>query len=229
MSLERARELARAIDISCVRAHHGPSDIADLAQHALEWGCINAHVLPNWLPVLAPLLAGSSTLAAAPIGFPSGGSTTDTKCRETEYVLEAGAQEVDVVVNVGRLIGGDFDYVTVELRQIMSLIPPSVIAKGIIETGLLTPSLIRAASRIVAEAGCAFVKTGTGWAGPATVEAVSVIASGLSECGADHVAIKAAGGIRAVSDITKLSAAGASRFGIGLSSAVSILEEASQA
>lgn len=228
MSLEGARDLARSIDISCVRAQHGPSDITELAQHALEWGCINAHVLPNWLPVLAPLLEGSSTLPAAPIGFPSGGSTTETKCRETEYVLEAGAKEVDVVLNIGRLIGGDLEFVTSELRHIMSLIPASVIAKGIIETSLLTPDHIQIATRIVAEAGFAFVKTGTGWAGPVTVGAVSVIAEELARVDASHVEIKAAGGIRSVADIATLKALGVTRFGIGLSSAVSILEEVSK-
>ncbi len=229
MSLEAARELARQIDVSCVRAHHGARDIAELAQHALEWDCINAHVLPNWLPVLVPLLEGSTTLPAAPIGFPSGGSTTDTKCRETEYVLAAGPQELDVVLNIGRLIGSDLEYVTAELHQIMSLIPASVITKGIIETSLLTPSHIRLATRIVAEAGCAFVKTGTGWAGPVTIEAVTEIATELADSGHDAVQIKAAGGIRKLSDITALKAAGVTRFGIGLSSALSILEEASQA
>lgn len=228
MSLEGARDLARSIDISCVRAQHGPSDIAELAQHALEWGCTNAHVLPNWLPVLAPLLEGSSTLPAAPIGFPSGGSTTETKCRETEYVLAAGAKEVDVVLNIGRLIGGDLEYVTSELRHIMSLIPASVITKGIIETSLLTPNHIRIATRNVAEAGFAFVKTGTGWAGPVTVGAVSVIAEELTRVDAPHVEIKAAGGIRSGADIATLKALGVTRFGIGLSSAVSILEKVSK-
>ena len=228
MSLVGARDLARFIDISCVRAQHGLSDIAELARHALEWGCINAHVLPNWLPTLAPLLAESSTLPAAPIGFPSGGSTTETKCRETEYVLEAGAKEVDVVLNIGRLIGGDLEYVTSELRHIMSLIPASVVTKGIIETSLLSKNHIRTATRIVAEAGFAFVKTGTGWAGPVNVEAVSVIAEELAKLGATEVEIKAAGGIRSVADITTLKTLGVTRFGIGLSSAVSILEEVSK-
>jgi deoxyribose-phosphate aldolase len=229
MSLASAHDLARTIDISCVRAHHGPSDITELAGHALQWGCINAHVLPNWLPVLAPLLSGSTTLPAAPIGFPSGGSTTETKCRETEYVLEAGAQEVDVVLNIGRLIGGDVNYVTSELREIMALIPPSVITKGIIETSLLSPEHIQLATRMVADAGCGFVKTGTGWAGPVTVKAVVEIASALKYSGHDGVEIKAAGGIRTLSDISSLKDAGVTRFGIGLTSAVNILEETSQA
>lgn len=229
MSIGDARELARALDISCVRAHHAPNDIAELAEHALEWGCINAHVLPNWLPVLVPLLEGSTTLPAAPIGFPSGGSTTETKLRETEFVLEAGAQEVDVVINIGRLIGGDADYVTSELSQIMSLIPRSVIAKGIIETSLLTAGDIRLATRIVAEAGCAFVKTGTGWAGPVTITAVSEIAAELANSGAAGVEIKAAGGIRTLSDIESLKALGVTRFGIGLGSAVTILGDVSRA
>lgn len=227
MSRESATELARKIDISCVRASHGKSDIDELATNAIQWQCINAHVLPNWLPLLTSLLSRSNTLPAAPIGFPSGGSTTETKCRETEYVLVAGAQEVDVVLNIGRLIDGDVNYVSSELRHIMSLIPATVTTKGIIETSLLTSSQIGMATRLVAEAGCAFVKTGTGWAGPVTATAVSVIARELRNAGASQVEIKAAGGIRSLADIQALSAAGATRFGIGLGSALSILEEVS--
>lgn len=229
MTREAALKLARSIDISCVRAQHGRADVEQLAQDAVKWQCINAHVLPSWLPVLAPLLEGSNTLPAAPIGFPSGGSLTESKLRETEAVLLAGALEVDVVLNIGRLIDGDVTYVSSELRKIMSLIPSSIPAKGIIETSLLTVDQIRTATRLVAEAGFAFVKTGTGWAGPVTSEAVSVISQELEAAHATQVEIKAAGGIRTLADIDNLSALGATRFGIGVGSALAILEEAARA
>jgi len=222
-----AAVLARRIDLSCVRAQHSAPDVRELAEQALKWGCINAHVLPSWLPLLVELVEGSETLPAAPIGFPSGGSTTETKRREAECVLEGGAREVDVVVNIGRLIDDDLQYVGSELRRVMAVIPSTVVVKGIIETSLLSESQIRRATGVVADAGFAFVKTGTGWAGPVTEEAVATIASELALIGADHVEIKAAGGIRTVSDIRSLTSAGATRFGIGLSSALAILDEVS--
>ena len=229
MSAEEAHSLARTLDISCVRAQHGRADVERLVNEAIRWQCINAHVLPNWLPLIAPLLSGSNTLPAAPIGFPSGGSLTDSKCREAEAVLEAGALEVDVVLNIGRLLDGHLSYVADELRRLMAIIPSSIPVKGIIEISLLTKDQIRSATRLVAEAGMAFVKTGTGWDGPVTAEAVSVIADELKHTGASHVDIKAAGGIRTLADIKTLSLAGATRFGIGIGAALSILQEAEHA
>lgn len=226
MTLDQASQLARRIDISCVRAHHGRGDVEELAKQAREWGCINAHVLPHWLATLKELLDGSQTLPAGPIGFPSGGSTTASKCRETESVLEAGAREVDIVLNIARLIDGELDYVRGELRQIMAIIPPDLVVKAIIETSLLTVEQVKNATRIVADEGCAFVKTGTGWAGPVTTEVVREIARELEQIGASGVEIKAAGGIRTLSDTHALASAGATRFGIGLTSAVNILQEA---
>lgn len=225
MTTEQAQVLARQIDLSCVRAQHGRSDVEELAAEAQSWGCINAHVLPNWLGTLASLLDGSTTLPAGPIGFPSGGSTTDLKCREAADVLDAGAREVDIVMNIGRLLDGDFTYVSQELRRLTALIPSDVIVKAIIESSLLDDNQIRSATRIVAEAGCGFVKTGTGWAGPVTKQTVQTIASELESLGAQHVEIKAAGGIRTFAHINELSSAGATRFGIGLQSGVNILRE----
>ena len=225
MTVQAAVDLARRIDISCVRSQHGESDVRQLAAEATTWGCINAHVLPNWLPLLRELVAGSDTLVAAPVGFPSGGASTQTKVFEAEQLVEMGVQELDVVMNIGRFIEGDLGYVADELRSVMEVVPARIPVKVIIEVSLLTDAQIRTASRLVAESGAAFVKSGTGWLGPVTVAAVGTIAEALGECGAYQVQIKAAGGIRTPLDIAQLSAAGATRFGIGLMAAVSILEE----
>jgi len=225
MTAQAAAELARRIDISCVRAQHGEADVRQLAAEATRWHCINAHVLPNWLPLLRDLVSGSDTLAAAPVGFPSGGASTRTKVFEAEQLVEMGVEELDVVMNIGRFIDGDHGCVADELCRVMDVVPARIPVKVIIEVSLLTNEQIRSASRLVAESGAAFVKSGTGWSGPVTVVAVETIATALSDCGADQVQIKAAGGIRTPLDIAQLSAAGATRFGIGLMAAVSILEE----
>lgn len=228
MTTQDARHLARMIDVSCVRAQHGEAEITELATQALHWNCINAHVLPSWLPLLRELIDRSETLAAAPVGFPSGGATSDVKVLEAEQLVNHGVQEMDVVINIGRLIDGDMDYVRDELRQVFAVVPPSVPVKAIIEASLLSDSQIRSATRVVAESGAAYVKTGTGWAGPVTISAVETIAAELKACGAEHVEIKAAGGIRTPSDISQLRAVGATRFGIGLAAAVDILKAVEQ-
>ncbi len=229
MTERAARELARRIDISCVRAQHGSAEVAQLASEAMRWHCINAHVLPSWLPMLRDLLDGSDTLAAAPVGFPSGGASTQTKLFEAQQLVDDGVQELDVVINIGRLIDGDEAYVLGELRAIVDVVPPTIPVKAIIEVSLLSPLQIRTATRLVAESGAAFVKSGTGWAGPVTVAAVETIAEELSTFNGAPVQIKAAGGIRTAEQIAELEAAGATRFGIGLAAAVDILTAVDQA
>src|SRR5699024_6761259 len=102
-----SHSLARIIDISAVQAQHTVSDVRELATHALSGDFIAAHVLPGWVPILAELLAGSTTNVGSPVGFPSGGTSTDVKVREAHWLVEAGVNEMDIVINVGRLKSGD--------------------------------------------------------------------------------------------------------------------------
>jgi len=228
MTQFRAQELARRIDISCVRAQNSENDVRLLAAEAKHWHCINAHVLPNWLPLLRELLEGSDTFAASPVVFSAGGVTTETKIFEAEQLVQIGVQELDVVLNIGRLIDGDLAYVKNELRSIIGAVPPSIPVKAIIEVSHLNEEQIRIATRLVAESGSAFVKTGTGWAGPVSAAAIEIIARELEICGGQHVQIKAAGGIRTPQDVEQLASVGATRFGIGLTAAVEILNAVSQ-
>lgn len=228
MTGSAALELARRIDISCVRAQHRQDDIKDLAKHARIWSCINAHVLPAWVPLLRDLLGGSETLVGSPIGFPSGGTSIPIKVAEAHQLVNDGAEELDIVMNIGRFLDGDHRYVARELRDVLHVIPKEIVTKVIIETSLLNTPEIRKATQLVVESGAAFVKTGTGWAGPVSPQSVETIASELDALAAKNVQIKAAGGIRTPADIAALSAVGATRFGIGLTAAVSILEDVSK-
>lgn len=221
LSIQTARALARAIDISCVRTHHSEEDIHALSAASIRWEFINAHVLPHWVPLLRTLLTGSKTLVGAPVGFPSGGSSTSVKLKETQFLLENGVEEIDVVMNLGRFLSGDLSYVELELKHILEEINSKIPVKIIIESSYLSDAQIRLAAKLGAEVGANYIKTGTGWAGPVTVEAVTAINESIFA----PVMIKASGGIRTLEQIDKLASAGATRFGVGVTSAIDLVQQ----
>ncbi|GAA5066302.1 deoxyribose-phosphate aldolase [Thermocatellispora tengchongensis] len=213
----RRESLARRVDISCVQAHHSLADVTELARLAREHDFVSAHVLPQWLGTLAGMLAGSRTLAGAPVGFPSGGATTRTKLAEAGELLEAGAGELDVVIAVGRLRSGDSEYVRRELAQVVALVDGAVPLRAIIEVGHLDDREIGEATRAAVDAGVPWVKTGTGWSGvPTTEHHVRLIA----EAARGRAGIKAAGGIRDVATIRAMEALGVARFGMNARAAI---------
>lgn len=218
--------IARRIDISAVRAQHAEEDVRALARDAREGGFVNAHVLPHWVPLLRELLDGSDTLVGAPVGFPGGGHATKVKVAEAQWLVANGVQELDVVVNVGRLRSGDDGYVADELRAVRDVVPDTVPLKVILEVSLLTDAEIRRGAALAVEAGADFVKTGTGWTGvPVTLDDVAAI----RETVGDRAQIKASGGLRDLDTVLKFRDAGVERFGIGVGPALAIVaEEASR-
>ncbi|HZL01737.1 MAG TPA: deoxyribose-phosphate aldolase, partial [Cellulomonas sp.] len=169
--------LARHIDVSCVQAHHDLDDITALARDARAGDFVSAHVLPNWLPRLRELLDGSNTLAGSPVSFPSGGARTTVKVLEAQDLLAAGAQELDVVVAIGRLRSGDQAYVERELAEVVAAVDGRVPLRAILEVGHLSDDEIRRGVDAALAAGIPWVKTGTGWSGiPTTVHHIEVIA-----------------------------------------------------
>jgi len=214
--------LSRHIDISCVQAFHAADDIAKLAALARAHDFVSAHVLPGWVPPLRELLAGSTTLVGAPVGFPSGGVTARTKVREAEELLESGVQEMDVVVNIGRLRSGERSYVTDELAAVVDVVDGRVPVRAILEVGHLDEAQIRIGCDCAVNAGVGWVKTATGWTGiPTTVAHVHVIADQLR----GRAAIKAAGGIRDLVTVEAMTALGVTRFGMNADVAVRLVSE----
>lgn len=215
--------VARLIDISAVQAHHARDDVHELARVARQAGFFSAHVLPHWLPLLRELLgADGTTLAGAPVGFPSGGSTTAIKVAEAEALVRDGVEEIDVVMNIGRVRSGHLGHALADLRAVVDAVPADLPVKAVIETALLDPDDIRRCCQLAVEANAQFVKTGTGWAGaPTSIETVRLI----SESVGDAIEIKAAGGIRDLATVTKMRTLGVSRFGINTAAALAILEE----
>ncbi|WP_067195311.1 deoxyribose-phosphate aldolase [Microbacterium sp. XT11] len=210
-------DLAAHIDISCVQAQHTASDIEELAARARDGRFVSAHVLPNRLADLRALLEGSGVLAGSPVGFPSGGATTSVKVAEAQELLELGAQELDVVVPIGRLRSGEKDYVAAELAEIVAVVDGRVPLRAILEVGHLSDDDIRRGVDAAVEAGVPWIKTGTGWSGrPTTIEHVRVIA----ERAAGRASLKAAGGIRSIDTITAMADLGVTRFGMNAEAAI---------
>lgn len=211
------------IDISAVQARHTESDVAELARAALAGDYLAAHVLPAWVPLLRELLDGSTTNAGAPVGFPSGGSPTAVKVAEAAWLLAAGVDELDVVINVGRLRSGQDAWVTDDLRAVFDEVAGRVPMKVILETGHLDDDELRRGCAAALAAGARSVKTGTGWAGhTTTVEEVRVIREAVGP----EAEIKASGGIRGLAVVRAMLAAGATRFGVNAAAAAQLLEEA---
>lgn len=210
-------DLARHIDISCVQAQHDRHDVDELARRAIAGGFVSAHVLPNWLPHLRERLAGSAVLAGSPVAFPSGGATTSTKVAEATELLQLGAQELDVVVAIGRLRSGDDAYVERELSAVAEVVDGRVPLRAILEVGRLDDDGIRRGVDAAVAAGIPWIKTGTGWSGvPTTVAHIRLIA----ERAAGRAALKAAGGVRDIDTVREMARLGVTRFGMNADAAL---------
>jgi deoxyribose-phosphate aldolase len=175
--------------------------------------CVN----PYWVKLAVEELRGSGVKVATVVGFPLGANETELKVVETVCALDAGAHEIDVVLNIGELIGGNFQAVAQDLGAVVGTAGDGLV-KVILETVLLNESQKRQACELARDAGAAFVKTSTGFAGGgATVEDVRLMRSVVG----NEMGVKASGGIRTWEDCRAMMAAGANR--IGTSAGVAIL------
>lgn len=215
-------EAARLIDISAVRTHHCLKDIEEVVKIAQKYRFINVHALPCWVKQLSALLANDPDIyVGAPVGFPGGAHRTETKLLEAKYLVEDGAQEIDIVMNVGRFKAGEYDYVRNELRQIIDSMPSQVLKKVIIELNCLNDDEIEPACNLVMDTGAVFLKTGTGWVpGNANIERIARI----KDLTRGKIKVKAAGGIRTREEFDRLVDLGVERFGINTKSALEIVE-----
>lgn len=209
-------DLARYIDHTLLRPDATAADIERLCAEAREYRFHAVCVNGTWVASAYHALEDSGVRVVAVVGFPLGASEADVKRFETEAAVDAGAHEIDVVLNLGRFKGGEDAAVVRELRDVVEAADDRVV-KVIIETGLLTDAEKRRACELVMEAEARFVKTSTGFnAGGATVEDVKL----LREVVGPHYGVKAAGGIRDAASARALIAAGATRLGTSASVAI---------
>ncbi len=216
--------IAHLIDHTLLRPGAAAADIRKLCAEARKYGFASVCVNPYWVPLAAAELAGSAVKVCTVVGFPLGANTTAVKVAETEIALGDGAREIDMVLNIGELLGGNTAAVLEDIRAVVKTAHArGALVKVILETALLDDARKLAACAIAREAGADFVKTSTGFAaGGAAVGDVEL----LRRAAGDAMGVKASGGIRTLEDARKMIAAGATR--IGTSAGVQIVE-ASQA
>ena len=219
MSLGR-NEIAALIDHTLLKPEATEADIRKICGEAREYGFASVCVNPYWVPVVAAELAGSAVKVCSVVGFPLGASATEIKVAETVAAIRAGAREIDMVINIGELRGGNTDAVSNDIRAVVSAAHEGgAIVKVILETALLDDEQKIAACRLSKDAGAEFVKTSTGFGpGGATVEDVALMRKTVGA----EMGVKASGGIRTLEDLQKMAAAGATR--IGTSAGVKIVE-----
>jgi deoxyribose-phosphate aldolase len=216
-------EVARLIDISCVRSFSTESDIIRTCELAKKYGFINVHVLPAWVSFASTLLKDSPNVKiGSPAGFPTGGNKKEVKIFEAKKLISDCVQEMDIVMNIGKLKSGEYNYVLSELNEIIALAQNSeILTKVIIEINALSDDEMLKAAELVIKTDADFIKTGTGYiAGDANIERIKL----LKEKVGTAKKIKAAGGIRTKQDFEKLLSLGVERFGINTEAAVGILD-----
>lgn len=203
-------ELNKYIDHTLLKPESTKADIQKVVDEAKKYDFASVMVNPCWIPFVKPQLAGTDVKAACVIGFPLGANTTATKVFEVKDAIANGADEVDMVINIGALKDGDDAYVTDEIRQLKEAAGDHVL-KVIIETCLLTDEeKVRACKDAVA-AGADFVKTSTGFStGGATVADVKLMKEAVN---GSSVKVKASGGVRTKEDMMAMIDAGAERIG----------------
>ncbi|NLC77354.1 MAG: deoxyribose-phosphate aldolase [Clostridia bacterium] len=214
------KEVAALIDHTLLKPTATAADIASLCREAGEHGFFSVCVNPCYVKIAADYLQGSRVKVCTVVGFPLGANTTEQKKREAAEAVEKGASEVDMVLNLGAVKAGDWEYVKRDIQAVVAATAGQALVKVILETGLLEPEEITRASLTAGEAGAHFVKTSTGFLGSgATVEAVSLMREAVGE----ELGVKASGGIRTLAQLQEMVKAGATR--IGSSSGVAIMAE----
>ena len=210
-------ELFSHVDHTLLKADSTPQQIRALCDEAVRFGTASVCVNGCYVPLAADCLKGTPVKVCAVIGFALGAMSTAAKVFEARDAVAAGAEEIDMVINIGRLKAGDTAYVLEEIRAIKAAIGTRVL-KVIIETCLLTEEEKITMCRLVTESGADFIKTSTGFStGGATFDDVRLFAAHVGP----GVQIKAAGGIRTREDMEEFLRLGATR--LGTSSAVKIL------
>jgi deoxyribose-phosphate aldolase len=206
-------KIASMIDHTMLKPDATTGAIEKLCQEALEYGFASVCVNPCHVPMCHSLLRGSPVKVCTVIGFPLGASASVVKSFETQQAIAAGAEEIDMVMNIGAVKSGDIEIAEEDIRSVVKA-ANGVLVKVIIETCLLTDEEKAAACKAAEAAGAGYVKTSTGFStGGATVHDVALMRRTVSP----GMGVKASGGIRTLDFARELVEAGATRLGTSLS------------
>ena len=231
--MEKVRDLAKMIDHSILHPTFTDKDLREGCEIAKRYHVASVCVKPYMVKDAVEMLKGSDVKIGCVIGFPHGNSTTKVKVFETIEACKDGAEEIDMVINIGKVLQGDFDYVEKEVKAIADVCHESgAILKVIIETDFVTVNDMKITlCKICSRAGADYVKTSSGYGFVkqpngdynyvgATVSDLQLMKANVSE----GVKVKAAGGVRSLDQLLEVQAAGASRC--GATATVTILENA---
>ena len=212
-------ELAKYIDHTLLKTDAQRADVTKLIEEAKAYHFASVCVSPIWVSYVSEALRDTGIKTCTVIGFPQGATPSAVKAFETKQAVADGADEVDMVIAVGKLKDGDDAYVKADIEAVVRAARGKALTKVIIETCLLTDEEKRRACLLAKEAGAGFVKTSTGFAaGGATAADVRLMRESVGEA----MGVKAAGGVRTRADAEAMLAAGATR--LGTSSGVKIVE-----
>ncbi len=201
-------ELAKYIDHSLLRAQLTNDEIIEGCNYAKELNCVSVCVNSNRVKMAAEILTGSSTAVGTVVGFPSGAHTSYIKAKETEEAYNNGAVEIDMVIDIGAMRSGDYDFVREDIKAVVKASP--AIVKVILENAYLTKEEIAIASKLCEEAEAHYVKTSTGFAmSGAILEDIMIMKNAVS----NKMKVKAAGGITDLKFALELIEAGCTRLG----------------
>lgn len=211
-------ELAAMIDHTLLKPEATAAEVETLCKEARQYGFYSVCINTSWVSRCRDLLRGSRVKVCCVVGFPLGAIDFRTKAYETREAIANGADEIDMVINIGALKSGDLDLVEKDIRAVVQAARNKV-TKVILETGLLTDEEKVTACQICKKAGATFVKTSTGFAkGSSATEADIML---MRKTVGPRMGVKASGGVRSAADAKKMIAAGATR--IGTSSGVAIV------
>ena len=212
-----APALARYVDHTLLKPEATTADVTALVEEGARLGVFSVCVSPTFVAHARSVAAGRLAVATV-CGFPSGKHVSEDKAAEAARSVADGADEVDMVIDVGVAKEGAFDAVEADIAAVRSAVPPDRVLKVIIEAAALTDDEIVAVSRAARSAGADFVKTSTGFhpAGGASVHAVALMAETVG----DALGVKASGGVRTLVDALAMVAAGATRLGLSGTAAV---------
>ena len=216
------QELAKYIDHTILKPEAAAETVKKLCAEAREYGFASVCVNPSYTALVHGELAGSGVLTCCVVGFPLGACTPEAKAFEAANAVENGAEEVDMVINVGAVKSGDWALVERDIATVVNAAHPKAAVKVILETCLLTDEEKVRACEISKAVGADFVKTSTGFStGGATTADIALMRKTVGS----ELGVKASGGVRSYEDAITMIEAGASR--IGASAGIAIVESVS--
>lgn len=211
-------DVAKVIDHAVLKPTATDDDVRSNAWMCIERSVGDLCVRPTDVKLAVEQLADSATTVAMVVGFPHGSNRSEVKALEAKLAIEDGADELDMVMNIGKFLSGDHEFVQQDIEAVVAVAEPhNITVKVILEVCYLTPEQIEDACLIAQAAGAGFVKTSTGFGtGGATPEAIEIMVKTVG----DSMEVKASGGIRTWQDAVNYLEQGATRLGVGSTEAV---------